>query len=71
MLNLMTVAKDFRLLKSDGWSHVAQEVRHRQIKHPTKRGRFTEVKGGSLPSISGFSSASDNILDTSGCSLYR
>lgn len=34
--------QDFRLVKSHGWSHVVQEVKHPQIKHPTNRGRFTD-----------------------------
>jgi predicted RNA binding protein YcfA (HicA-like mRNA interferase family) len=30
-----------KLLKEDGWEQVAQKGSHRQLKHPTKKGRVT------------------------------
>jgi predicted RNA binding protein YcfA (HicA-like mRNA interferase family) len=37
----MKVAEILRLLQQDGWSLVAQEESHRQLKGPSKPGRVT------------------------------
>jgi predicted RNA binding protein YcfA (HicA-like mRNA interferase family) len=54
----MKVAYLLRLLKNDGWQLVRTRGRHRQFKHPVKRGLVTvpgkpadEIKKGTLGSI--------------------
>ena len=37
----MKVRAVLQLLKSDGWVEVTRRGSHRQLKHPTKKGRVT------------------------------
>ena len=37
----MKIKAILKLLEKDGWRQVAQKGSHRQLKHPTKRGRVT------------------------------
>ena len=37
----MKVKEAIKLLRDDGWFHVATRGSHRQYKHPTKPGRVT------------------------------
>jgi predicted RNA binding protein YcfA (HicA-like mRNA interferase family) len=37
-----------KVLKLDGWYEVNQVGSHKQFKHPTKRGRVTDIPVGTL-----------------------
>jgi len=37
----MKIRAILKMLKKDGWEQVAQKGSHRQLKHPTKKGRVT------------------------------
>ena len=37
----MKVRNVLKVLKDDGWAEVARRGSHRQLKHPTKKGRVT------------------------------
>lgn len=37
----MKVRAVLQLLKADGWAEVTRRGSHRQLKHPTKKGRVT------------------------------
>ena len=39
--NRLTVRDVLKLLADDGWQVVTQRGSHRQLKHPTKKGRVT------------------------------
>jgi len=54
----VNVSEVLRLLADAGWDLIATRARHRQFKHPTKRGRVTvpgkpsdELAPGTLNSI--------------------
>jgi predicted RNA binding protein YcfA (HicA-like mRNA interferase family) len=54
----MKVREVMRMLRHDGWIEVARRGSHRQLKHPTKRGRVTvpgkpsdDLAPGTLKSI--------------------
>lgn len=54
----MKVRSVLKLLHKDGWTEIARRGSHRQLKHPTKKGRVTvpgrlsdELAPGTLNSI--------------------
>jgi predicted RNA binding protein YcfA (HicA-like mRNA interferase family) len=54
----MKVRAVLELLKRDGWVEIARRGSHRQLKHPTKKGRVTvagkpsdDLAAGTLDSI--------------------
>ena len=54
----MKVRAVLRMLRQDGWEEIARRGSHRQLKHPSKRGRVTvagkpsdDLAPGTLSSI--------------------
>jgi len=58
IMTWMKVREVVKMIRADGWRHVATRGSHRQYKHPTKRGRVTiagkpgdDVAPGTLNSV--------------------